>query len=160
MDDYIELLNQTDNSLDPSAAHTIHTVLQFFMKRYHLDDAMLTVLVVDPDTIRELNWQYRGKNTPTDILSFGQYTDLEEISAAQAAGEPVHVGDLVLCLEEVRENCREHFVDFHEETARLIIHGMLHIIGKVHQSYDASEEMLITQEQLLSEYVAARSAEN
>ncbi len=160
MDEPLELIVETDDAPDENTRRDIMNAAQLVLERYGIHHALLSITLVDHNHIRELNCNYRGIDAATDILSFPQYDTLEEIIDDVLSGAPVHLGDLVLCLEEVRENCRVHFFGFDEELPRLIIHGMLHIIGKTHQSYDTSDPMLVEQEQLLAEYLDTRSTEN
>ena len=92
-------------------------------------DGHLAIELVDESRIRELNRNYRGKDEPTDVLSF----PVDE--AAPTAG-PRELGDVVIC--------PEHTADL----AEAVVHGVLHLVGMDHET-DAGE-MLALQAEVLS----------
>jgi probable rRNA maturation factor len=93
-----------------------------------IEDGHLAVEFVDADRIQSLNREYRDKDAPTDVLSFGVDED------ADPAG-PRELGDIVIC--------PDHTTDLREA----VIHGTLHLTGMDHER-DAGE-MLALQAELL-----------
>jgi len=91
-------------------------------------DGHLAVELVGEDRIRELNRDFRGKDEPTDVLSFPVDED------APSAG-PRELGDVVIC--------PEHTADVVEAT----VHGVLHLCGYDHETDDG--EMLALQRDVL-----------
>jgi probable rRNA maturation factor len=108
----------------------------------------LSVLFCGNRFIRRLNFQYRGFDNPTDVLSF-PYAPL----AGEQAGEDgfIPAGDIVISLEELKTNAKEAGISADEELRRLLIHGILHLAGSDHAGNEATEPMLIQQEMLLKE---------
>ncbi|HWV86475.1 MAG TPA: rRNA maturation RNase YbeY [Capillimicrobium sp.] len=94
-----------------------------------IEDGHVAVDFVDADRIRDLNRDHRGKDAPTDVLSF----PIDE--AGDPAG-PRELGDVVIC--------PEHTADLREA----VIHGTLHLVGMDHETDDG--EMLALQRELLS----------
>jgi probable rRNA maturation factor len=94
-----------------------------------VDDGHLSVEVVSEDRIRELNREHRGKDEPTDVLSFPI-----DGPAGDVPG-PRELGDVVIC--------PEHTADLTEAT----VHGVLHLCGYDHETDDG--EMLALQAQVL-----------
>ena len=93
-----------------------------------IEDGHLAVQFVDEDRIRVLNLEYRDKDTPTDVLSFGVDED------GEPAG-PRELGDIVIC--------PEHTTDLREA----VVHGTLHLTGMDHEVDDG--EMLALQAELM-----------
>lgn len=93
-----------------------------------IEDGHMAVQFVDEDRIRVLNLEYRDKDTPTDVLSFGVDED------GEAAG-PRELGDIVIC--------PEHTTDLREA----VVHGTLHLTGMDHEVDDG--EMLALQSELM-----------
>lgn len=101
--------------------------------------SQVNIIFVDSDYIRSLNSQYREMNSVTDVLSFN--IDAEEL-----------LGEVYICPEYIKTTHPEY--DQKEETLRLIIHGILHLIGYDHKveltdQTKNTEEMFVKQEQIL-----------
>ncbi|MBI5599221.1 MAG: rRNA maturation RNase YbeY [Deltaproteobacteria bacterium] len=84
-----------------------------------LDDSELSVLLTDNAGIRELNRKYRRMDRPTDVLSFPM-DDTEML------------GDVIISVEKARTQAKEFGTGFNGEMARLLIHGILHLVGHDH----------------------------
>ena len=93
-------------------------------------DGHLAVEVVDAERIRELNREHRGRDAPTDVLSFPVDED-RPIGAA-----PRELGDVVICRE------------YTEDVPEAVIHGVLHLVGMDHERDEG--EMLALQHELRS----------
>ncbi len=117
----------------------------------------LSLSFVSDSHMQELNRTYRDKDESTDILSFVQDDDVEdfcwpELSFAGDSAPPVEVrvlGDMVISIDTLKRNAQSFNVGVDEELFRLLIHGLLHLLGFDHASNDATEPMLVQQEQLL-----------
>ncbi len=117
-------------------------------------DGSFSLTFVSPETIRELNRDYREKDEVTDILTFAMDDDDEFPSFDFEEGEEAiekEYGDVFICLERMKENARTFGVSEREELFRLCLHGLLHLAGNDHQTNDFSTEpMLIRQEEILN----------
>jgi probable rRNA maturation factor len=85
---------------------------------------------VSPERIAELNREHRGRDAPTDVLSF----PIDEDRPTGAA--PRELGDVVICVEHT------------EDVPEAVIHGVLHLVGMDHETDDG--EMLALQHELRS----------
>lgn len=101
----------------------------------------IAIIFSNNEFIHKLNKEFRGKDEPTDILSFPYEEDQEEPR-----------GDLIISLEMLRENSLYFKVEEQEELKRITIHGILHLIGWDHSTNDLVEPMLIRQEEILSHF--------
>ena len=86
-------------------------------------DAMVSIAFVDARDIASLNRRHLGHRGPTDVISFA-------LGGGGGAG-PV-VGDVYISPAVARENARRHGVGVREELSRLVVHGMLHVLGYDH----------------------------
>jgi probable rRNA maturation factor len=86
------------------------------------------VSVVGPAESRRLNAQFRGKDKPTNVLSF----PVADLPARQASAEPQPLGDLVICPQVLRTEAREQKKSLRAHWAHLVVHGSLHLIGYDH----------------------------
>ena len=92
-------------------------------------DGHLSLELVDAERIRELNGEHRGRDEPTDVLSF-------PIDGTGPSAGPRELGDVVIC--------PEHTADL----AEAAIHGVLHLCGYDHETDDG--EMLALQRRVLA----------
>lgn len=86
----------------------------------------LAVRVVPTAESRRLNAQYRGKDKPTNVLSFPV--------AGSAASDVRPLGDLVVCADVVRREALEQHKPLRAHWAHLVVHGALHLVGYDHES--------------------------
>lgn len=84
-------------------------------------EAALSVSFVGPETMRALNREHKGRDRPTDVLAF-------------ALPQPDHalVGDIYICPAVAREQARRLGIAPSRELARLVVHGVLHVLGHDH----------------------------
>ncbi|WP_188150439.1 rRNA maturation RNase YbeY [Teredinibacter waterburyi] len=108
-----------------------------------LAEPSLSIRVVDEAESRELNGQYRGKDYPTNVLSFPcELPDDVDIEL---------LGDLVICAEVVDREADEQNKPVEAHWAHMTVHGCLHLLGYDHQDDDEAEQM----EQLETKILAA-----
>ena len=100
-----------------------------------------TIRVVDEAESRVLNSQYRGKDAPTNVLSFA--ADIPHIDYQC-------LGDLVVCAPIVTREACEQGKECEAHWAHLIVHGMLHLQGFDHQTDDEAEKMETLEVKILS----------
>jgi len=108
----------------------------------------ISVLFTDNEGIRQLNREYRGIDTPTDVLSFPLSTPEELVQAPEET--EVLLGDVVISVETAREQARQQGHSIKRESALLLTHGLLHLLGYDHGSEEERERM----RQMESEVVA------
>ncbi|MDF1685667.1 MAG: putative rRNA maturation factor [Parvibaculaceae bacterium] len=99
----------------------------------------LSVLLADNEFIHTLNRKYRGKDKPTNVLSFPQ-ADLLVTDEAGLMGE-VALGDIVLAIETVTEEAVNQQKTFEDHLTHLVVHGVLHLLGYDHEDDADAEEM-------------------
>ena len=97
------------------------------------ENAELTVRIVDTQESHQLNHEYRGKDKPTNVLSFpfevppGMELDL--------------LGDLIICRQVVEKEAEEQNKPLLAHWAHMVVHGSLHLLGYDHIEDDEAEEM-------------------
>ena len=90
--------------------------------------AGVTIAFVSDRAMRELNGRWRGKRGTTDVLSFPAGQDeFEKV-------EGLMLGDVVISVEQAARQAAEHGLEFDEEIAQLILHGVLHLCGYDHET--------------------------
>jgi len=106
----------------------------------------VSILLTDDDAIRELNRQYRGIDSPTDVLSFAQ--DEGDDDFAAGVGENV-LGDIVISVETARRQAKQSNKALEEEIDVLVAHGVLHLLGYDHAEPDDEKRMFDRQSEIL-----------
>jgi len=105
----------------------------------------ISVAIVGDAAMRKLNRQYRKKDKVTDVLSFA-FTD------SAAGGPEAVVGEIILCLPQLRRQAKAAGVSLDCEFALLLTHGLIHILGYDHersakdsQLFDFTQHTILTQ---------------
>lgn len=94
----------------------------------------VSVKLSDDSEVHSLNKAYRGKDKPTNVLSFPQVQpDLLETLANTDDGEAL-LGDIILAYETCRAEASAKNVDFSDHITHLIVHGSLHLLGYDHEN--------------------------
>ncbi len=93
-----------------------------------------TVAFVSDRKMRELNRQFRGKNTTTDVLSFPFEADEFDVLSEPEAVATGFLGDIVISVETATRHAAENNLTIELEIKQLILHGILHLCGYDHET--------------------------
>ena len=105
------------------------------------DEVEMTVRIVDEAESHELNLTYRGKDRPTNVLSF-PFECPDEVAL------PL-LGDLVICRQVVEREAAEQEKPLMAHWAHMVVHGSLHLLGYDHIEDDEAEEMESLETQIM-----------
>ena len=108
-------------------------VCQDFLNKNSIGDSELLIRLVSPVEIQVLNKEYRNKNQVTNVLAF-QSDIPEEI-------EESILGDVVICVDVVREEAIVGDKKFTDHLTHMAIHGILHLIGHDHEDTTSANKM-------------------
>ncbi|UCE85151.1 MAG: rRNA maturation RNase YbeY [Deltaproteobacteria bacterium] len=103
----------------------------------------LSIALVDDETIAALNGTYRGQPRPTDVLSFSL------LEGDHTAHRGALLGDVVIGVETAARQARSARRAIDDEVARLLIHGVLHLLGHDHVRCDEARAMRREERRLL-----------
>lgn len=119
----------------------VGNVLSFVEKDVALPQVReLHVLLVNDARMREINFEFRKKDKPTDVLSFPQFTPRELRGGGRASDlKGPYLGDLVISTETTIRQAQEFEVSVRQELLRLVVHGVLHLCGYDHEGVPARE---------------------
>jgi len=112
---------------------SLKDIAQRLMDDFGVGESELLVRLVSSIEIQVLNNEYRGKNQPTDVLSFPSEIPVEVDEAI--------LGDVVICVDVVREEAIVGEKDFAEHLSHILIHGILHLLGYAHDELEAANKM-------------------
>ncbi|HEU5480526.1 MAG TPA: rRNA maturation RNase YbeY [Candidatus Tumulicola sp.] len=94
--------------------------------------ASLSLRLVGDRAIRAINREHRGKDAATDVLSFS-LREPNEDSAQRPVAERL-LGDVVISVETARRQADGYDASLQDELYRLLIHGLLHVMGHDHEA--------------------------
>ena len=98
------------------------------------ESAELSVLFCDDETIRALNAQWRGKDKPTNVLSF-------PAAGRPLPGAPRLLGDIAIAFETTRHEAEQEGKSLVAHVTHLLVHGTLHLLGQDHETPAEGEAM-------------------
>ncbi|SEG61330.1 rRNA maturation RNase YbeY [Marinobacterium lutimaris] len=136
----VDLQIDVDNADLPSAESIERWVTTALEGRR--DRGEICIRIVTPEESQTLNREYRGKDKPTNVLSF---------PFEVPPGIPMDLlGDLAICAEVVAEEAVEQEKSLEDHWAHMVIHGTLHLLGFDHINDDEAEEMEALERDLLA----------
>ncbi|OGO77231.1 MAG: rRNA maturation RNase YbeY [Clostridiales bacterium GWB2_37_7] len=146
--------NRQDKAVvDSKIESLVEQVVQKSLEVEVEDDYEVSISFVDNQEIRELNKQYRNKDSSTDVLSFPlmEFEETEENynNEDEYVQEDRLLGDIVISLEKAQEQADEYGHSFERELAFLVVHGVLHLLGMDHENEQQEKEMLQKQDNIL-----------
>ena len=105
----------------PSVETLTETALAFISQE-------LSILLADDATITQMNQQYRGKDRPTNVLSF-------------PSDQPDYLGDIIIALETLQREAAQQGKTLQDHYTHMLIHGALHLQGYDHETDEEAEMM-------------------
>lgn len=115
------------------------------------DRAEISLTLVEPEEIKSLNAEYRNVDSVTDVLSFPQFEDKEQMPSE---GE-LCLGDVVICVERAQQQAEEYGHSFEREMVYLLVHSLLHLLGYDHMD-DDEKAIMREKEEHVMEHVYLR----
>jgi probable rRNA maturation factor len=112
-------------------------------------DSSLSLTLVNDAAIRELNREHRGKDAATDVLSF----PLDPDEAGQDGDPERLLGDVVISVDTARRQAADYDAALQAEMYRLLIHGLLHVLGHDHEQ-PHEREVMVREERRLASVIA------
>lgn len=140
-----DIFNET--SEDIKELGEIEKVVNFALEYQNIENSMFNIIIVDEVKIREINKNYRGKDSVTDVISFALEDDKTFVTSDLRI-----LGDIYICLKRAKEQAIEYGHSFLRELSFLTIHGLLHLLGYDHMEEEDEKIMFELQERILNEY--------
>ena len=120
-----EIINETSETINE--LEEIKKIAEFTLKYQKINNAVFNIIIVDEKTIQEINREYRGKDSVTDVISFALEDDESFIQTDFRI-----LGDIYICLNRAKTQAIEYGHSFSREISFLTIHGLLHLLGYDH----------------------------
>jgi len=120
------------------------------------EESELSVTFVTSEKIRDINREYRNKDSETDVISFA----LEEMGEGEmelvGLDMPRVLGDIIISVARTREQAEEYGHSFMRELGFLAVHGFLHLLGYDHMEPEEEKVMFSRQKEILDEFGLSR----
>ena len=149
----LEIYDEAESNLDVTL---IQNVFEEYKKHFSLpSNISVELTIVDEDTIKEINKQFRGIDSVTDVLSF---PSLEVKLPFVAQDYPMDIdpssgeitfGEIMLCYSRMAEQSVEYGHSQERESCYLVLHGLLHLLGFDHIEQEEKEKMREQEETIL-----------
>ena len=127
----IEVNNLTTNQIDENFLKKTAKIVLEGEKKENSD---LSLALVGQARMREINKRYRGRNRVTDVLSFSESEVLLKNFKVGPVQKSKGLGEIIICLREVKKNAKKFNSSFKKELAKVLIHGILHLSGYEHEN--------------------------
>ena len=135
-------------ALEESLLEKMYAAATFLFEKegVYAERAEVSLTLVEPEEIREINAEYRNVDSVTDVLSFPQYEGVEDMPED---GELI-LGDVVICVERAKEQAEEFGHSYEREFVYLFVHSLLHLLGYDHMEEDEKAVMREKEEMVMS----------
>jgi probable rRNA maturation factor len=138
-----------DFNVKKQIEHTLHA--SALIVSPWLEGAEVSVVLADDPMVKDLNAKYRGKNSPTNVLSFGDFEEpLTKEKFARHLIKPLLLGDIVLSYETLERESIDQTKSFRDHMSHLLVHGFLHLLGYDHQNEKDAARMEAIEIKILS----------
>jgi probable rRNA maturation factor len=120
-----------DGVRSPLSRSQVGEIARAALRSERVRNALVSITFLDRRAIARLNAKHLGHAGATDVISFG--------FARAAVTDPV-IGDVYICPEVGRDNAKARRTPVREEIARLVVHGVLHVLGHDHPDDEGREQ--------------------
>ena len=135
----IEIIQECDPSLKTPKFEIVKEIAEFLLKDKCIKNAKLSFIFCSDDLLSKLKKRYFGVDQLTDVITFDLSEDVDNLLEAE----------IYISLKQARINAKKYQQTFNDEVARLIIHGLLHLLGLNDQTSSESVEMKKSENQYL-----------
>lgn len=128
----VEVLNTADRRIIKDVAALVRRL----NREVRPEPGTVNVVLVDDTTIRGLNRRFLKRNRPTDVLAF-------PMRDREAGGTKGLLGEVYVSRDRARNQAKQYGVRYHDEVRRLVLHGILHLLGLKHAEMERLYEWIL-----------------
>ena len=149
-----------ETELKKATIHNIHPICRISRKeieklvnkilRSEATSFSLDIIFVDDGFMKKINRKFTRRRKTTDVLSFGMK------EGKDMGVDYPSLGDIYVSLDQAKRQAKEYGVSLKEETARLVVHGLLHLLGYDHKNKSQAKIMKEKEETYLSGSVSQK----
>lgn len=149
----IEISYEIDEVLSEETLNTFDALFEAFCTFENVPErAIIDLTVVNDAQIREINRDYRNKDSATDVLSFPQYEKEDDLDSEVE----LLYGDVVISLERAKAQAEEYNHSLKRELCYLFVHSLMHLRGYDHMTEEDKREMRLHEERVLEKVGISR----
>ncbi|MEK5038882.1 rRNA maturation RNase YbeY [Sporosarcina sp. FSL K6-3457] len=136
----------------------VEEMIQTLLNHASLEEALtgeveVSITFMTDQDIQAVNSEYRGKDVPTDVISFAlEEVTNDEVAVIVEEGMPTVLGDILISVETARRQAAEYGHDFNREMGFLALHGFLHLLGYDHMTEEEEIVMFARQKAILASF--------
>lgn len=148
----INVLVEEDLDIDLDTEWLQRVIEKILLAENAPENAEISLVITGQERIQELNRQYRGKDRPTDVLSFSMAE--QQDPAGTFIGPPdglLHLGEVVISFPQTLAQASEHGHSLKKELTVLVVHGVLHILGYDHEDPEMEPVMSARESAILAD---------
>ena len=124
----------------------LNKVIEHTLEKLKVENAHLSIILIDDDLMHDMNKRYRGIDRTTDVLSFA-YEDNQKIKC-----EVRELGDIFISIPKMQCHATEYGHSEKRELSFLVVHGILHLLGFDHTiDSEHEKEQFDLQDEILNE---------
>lgn len=140
----IEINNLTTEDIDEGA---IKKLADIVLQGEGKESSSFSLAFVGQGRMRQVNKKFRKKNRVTDVLSFSESKALLEKFKVGNLVKTQNLGEIIICIREVKKNAKRLEFPFQQELSRVLIHGILHLLGYDHETNEKDAERMREKEE-------------
>lgn len=142
------VFNLTEEEIN---ADDLINVAGIVFKILNVVNPVYNIVIVEEEKIREINREYRNKDSVTDVISFA-FEEKDNIVYNNFR----LIGEIYICAKRAKEQADEYGHTFRREICYLTVHGLLHLLGYDHMTEEDKMAMRNLEEKVLEEYDCKR----
>ena len=137
----IDIVDWPEEALWAELSERVHAAVAAVEPVLAGERLITSILFTRDGQVHELNREWRGKDKPTNVLSFPML-EREDLLALAPDGPPEMLGDIALAFETCQREAQEKSLSLRDHTAHLLVHGFLHLAGHDHVDSDEQAEAM------------------
>lgn len=146
----LDIIDETQR-LDDKQLQLLEDIVRFSADFLNLPEATeCAVTIVDNPSIQAINRDYRGKDMPTDVISFA--LDDDDSDHFDNHLLPHHIGDIIISIDKAKEQANEYGHTLDRELGFLAVHGFLHLNGYDHMTSEEEKQMFTLQNDIFTAF--------
>ena len=140
-----EIFNESNKEIQEITI--LQKYIEFVVNKLNINNAIFNIIFVDNNKIHEINKEYRKIDRVTDVISFALEDNPDIVYEDFRL-----LGDIYIAIDVAYDQAAEYNHSKEREVCFLATHGILHLLGYDHMTYEEEKEMFNKQEEILNEY--------